>query len=94
MGKIKGHHIKVMADNLIEKKAIEFNEDLNQNKLKVKQYGLLEYSKKDRNKLAAQITNKIKRKNNPPQITAKPKNSYTRGQGGFSRDREERSKYA
>lgn len=61
MGRVKGRHLKVAAKYLIKKFASRFSSDMVKNKAVLKEMDVLPGSKKERNKLAGELTVYFKR---------------------------------
>ncbi len=62
MGRIKGRHIKTAAHALIKHYEAQLSADFEQNKLVVRQLNLLPASKKERMKLAGEVTSIMARR--------------------------------
>ncbi len=62
MGRIKGRHIKTAANEMVKQFSEHLSTDFEQNKAVVKEMGLLPQSKKERMKLAGQLTVLMKRR--------------------------------
>jgi len=63
MGRIKGKHIKNAAHALVKMYGDKLTADFEKNKIVVKQMGLLSESKKERMKLAGEVTSLMTRRN-------------------------------
>ncbi|MBI5229396.1 hypothetical protein HY991_04750 [Candidatus Micrarchaeota archaeon] len=61
MGKTKGHYLRVIAKALQEKYLGAFSEDYKTNHEKLKELGMLSYSKEARHKLAGEIVVEIRK---------------------------------
>ena len=61
MGRTKGKHLKTIAKQLTSKHRDKFTDKFEFNKNRVREAKLVESSKEERNKLAGEITNLIKR---------------------------------
>lgn len=74
MGRIKGKHIKNAAHALVKMYGDKLTSDFETNKLVVKKMGLLSESKKERMKLAGEVTSLMTRRNAraPQAPVAKP----------------------
>ncbi len=62
MGRIKGRHIKTAAHALIKHYGDKLSADFEQNKVVIKQLDLLAGSKKERHKLAGEVTSIMARR--------------------------------
>lgn len=62
MGRIKGRHIKRAAQALIKDYAAQLSADFEQNKVVIRQLKLLPGSKKERMKLAGEVTSIMARR--------------------------------
>lgn len=62
MGKTKPKYLRTIAGSLSNKHEKEFTTNFEENKRKVKEMNLIEYSKEERNKLAGEITQEMKKK--------------------------------
>jgi ribosomal protein S17E len=69
MGRIKGKNIKTAADKLVTGFSSEFSNDFDHNKAEIKKMNLLQGSKKNRMKLAGEITVLMKRRHPVPVVT-------------------------
>ncbi|MBI2445198.1 hypothetical protein HYV43_02310 [Candidatus Micrarchaeota archaeon] len=70
MGRIKGRHIKTAANALIKHYEAQLSADFEQNKLVVRQLNLLPGSKKERMKLAGEVTSIMARRAPKPASVA------------------------
>jgi len=88
LGSVKGKHLKVLARKLIEKNPGQFTERFADNKLKLKEFRMMEGNREERNKLAGEIGNRVKRKNKPrEEMRSRPRGDYGRGERGGYGDR-------
>ncbi len=88
MGSVKGKHIKSLAKKLIDKNPSVFTERFADNKLKLKEFRILEGSREEQNKLAGEIGNRVKRKNKPHEDRPRPQRDWDRGErGGYGERR-------
>lgn len=62
MGRIKGKHIKTAAHALVKNFEAKLSADFEQNKTVIKKLGLLPKSKKERMKLAGEVTSLMSRR--------------------------------
>ena len=61
MGRTKGKHLKVLAKELVKKYRSRFSGSFEENKRVLSEAKLLAGSKEERNKLAGELTNLVKR---------------------------------
>ncbi len=91
MGRVKGRHIKVLARKLIEKNPTVFTERFSDNKLKLKEFRIMEGSREEQNKLAGEIGNRVKRKNKPrDEMRSRPQRDWDRSERRDYGDRRDR----
>lgn len=91
---MKGRHLKVLAKKLVDKNAGLFTERFADNKLKLKEFRILEGSREEQNKLAGEIGNRVKRKNRPrEEMRPRPQRDWDRGERGERFERRERRDY-
>ena len=93
MGRVKGRHLKVLAKKLVERNPGVFTERFADNKVKLREFRMLEESREEQNKLAGEIGNRVKRKNKPrEEMRPRPQRDWDRGERGFGGrgDRRER----
>ena len=61
MGRMKGKHTRSVAKDLLEKFPGKFSDKFDENKKVLAELGMLTNMKDERNKLAGEITNLVKR---------------------------------
>lgn len=96
MGRTKGVHIHTLAKALVKRFEPELSESFEENKKKLHEKHMLDYSKKDLNKLAAETAKLVHKKRHPPAIVPRPRIPRETGErsfgrrdyGGYGRDRE------
>ena len=62
MGKTKPRYLRVLATDMTGKYPGEFTKEFEGNKAKVRELNMIEYSKEERNKLAGEITQEMKKR--------------------------------
>jgi len=93
LGRVKGRHLKVLAKKLVDRNPGVFTERFADNKVKLREFRILEESREEQNKLAGEVSNRVKRKNRPrEEMRSRPQRDWDRGERGFGGrgDRRER----